>query len=73
MLPTNSLEIELTTKCTLGCPSCPRNNPYDSRKLWDVGHIDTDMHSNPVFIDIDNNTSDNCAGVHLNGFETFFK
>jgi MoaA/NifB/PqqE/SkfB family radical SAM enzyme len=43
MLPTNSLEIELTTKCTLGCPSCPRNNPYDSRKLWDVGHIDTDL------------------------------
>lgn len=40
MLVTNSLEIELTTKCTLGCPACPRNNPEELAKNWDVGHLD---------------------------------
>jgi MoaA/NifB/PqqE/SkfB family radical SAM enzyme len=40
MLLTNSLEIELTTKCTLGCPACPRNNPNEKKEDWDVGHLD---------------------------------
>jgi MoaA/NifB/PqqE/SkfB family radical SAM enzyme len=43
MLATNPLEIELTTKCTLGCPACPRNNPHRNKKDWDVGHLNTDM------------------------------
>lgn len=41
MLITNPLEIELTTKCTLGCPACPRNNPDELAEDWDVGHLDT--------------------------------
>jgi len=41
MLLTNSLEIELTTKCTLGCPACPRNSPHELAEEWDVGHLDT--------------------------------
>ena len=43
MLKTNALEIELTTKCTLGCPACPRNDPGDNKEDWDVGHLDTDL------------------------------
>ena len=43
MLITNPLEIELTTKCTLGCPACPRNNPKDLKEDWDVGHLDTNI------------------------------
>jgi len=43
MLLTNPLEIELTTKCTLGCPACPRNDPYEIGKGWDVGHMNTDL------------------------------
>ena len=43
MLTTNSLEIELTTKCTLGCPACPRNNREDPKEGWDVGHLDTNI------------------------------
>ena len=43
MLLSNSLEIELTTKCTLGCPGCPRNNPFENKDEWDVGHLDTDI------------------------------
>ena len=43
MLITNPLEIELTTKCTLGCPACPRNDPISSKEDWDVGHLDTDI------------------------------
>ena len=39
----NPLEIELTTKCTLGCPACPRNNPTLLREQWDVGHLDTTL------------------------------
>ncbi len=51
MLKDNVLEIELTTKCTLGCPACPRNDPKIPKKEWDVGHIDTDL-----IIDVINQT-----------------
>ena len=43
MLITNTLEIELTTKCTLGCPACPRNNPFEKKEDWDVGHLDKNI------------------------------
>jgi len=43
MLLTNPLEIELTTKCTLGCPACPRNHAWDKPEDWDVGHMNTDL------------------------------
>ena len=43
MLLNNPLEIELTTKCTLGCPACPRNDPYEKKEDWDVGHMNTDI------------------------------
>jgi len=43
MLITNPLEIELTTKCTLGCPACPRNDPHENHKDWDVGHMNVDL------------------------------
>ena len=51
MLITNSIEIELTTKCTLGCPACPRNDPYHKKEIWDVGHLDTDIVKS--FADVD--------------------
>ena len=35
MLITNPLEIELTTKCTLGCPACPRNDTEEKKENWD--------------------------------------
>ena len=43
MLLHNSLEIELTTKCTIGCPACPRNNPFEKKEDWDVGHLDKNI------------------------------
>ena len=43
MLLNNPIEIELTTKCTLGCPACPRNDPSDNPIYWDVGHMDTNL------------------------------
>ena len=43
MLLNSPLEIELTTKCTLRCPACPRNNPGEKKEDWDVGHMDTDL------------------------------
>ena len=33
------LELELTSKCTLFCPNCPRTYQADQRKIWDNGHI----------------------------------
>jgi MoaA/NifB/PqqE/SkfB family radical SAM enzyme len=37
------IEIELTTKCTIACPACPRTN-QDKRKFqWDTGHLDFDV------------------------------
>jgi len=43
MLLTSPVEIELTTKCTLGCPACPRNDPFDLKENWDVGHLNTEL------------------------------
>lgn len=43
MLLNSPLEIELTTKCTLGCPACPRNDPFDLKENWDVGHLNTNL------------------------------
>jgi len=43
MLLTSPVEIELTTKCTLGCPACPRNDPHDDKANWDVGHLNTEL------------------------------
>jgi len=43
MLLNNPIEIELTTKCTLGCPACPRNDPSGNPIYWDVGHMDTNL------------------------------
>lgn len=41
---TQTLEIELTTKCTLGCPACPRHTEGpELKEYWDHGHIDTDL------------------------------
>ena len=36
-----SLEVELTSKCTLSCVKCPRTK-HKADRMWDVGHIDTD-------------------------------
>lgn len=38
----NTLELELTSKCTIKCPNCPRTFQADKRHLWDNGHIDAD-------------------------------
>ena len=40
----HSLEMELTSKCTLGCPSCPRNlDGKGQNERWDFGHFDTNL------------------------------
>ena len=39
---TEILELELTSKCTVKCPNCPRTFQADKRHLWDNGHIDAD-------------------------------
>jgi len=36
----NLLEVELTTKCTVKCPSCPRNK--HTAKDWNYGNIQSD-------------------------------
>ena len=36
------VELELTSKCTIICPNCPRTYQADKRHLWDNGHIDAD-------------------------------
>ena len=41
---TKSVEIELTTKCTLECPACPRTyrRKFGDR-TWDTGHLDKNI------------------------------
>ena len=35
----DSLEIELTSKCTLACPGCSRVNTKHLKEDWDAGHL----------------------------------
>tara|TARA_B100001057_G_scaffold500153_1_gene613769 strand:- start:553 stop:1182 length:630 start_codon:yes stop_codon:yes gene_type:complete len=55
-----SVEIELTTKCTIACPACPRTY---RRKLgdrtWDTGHLD----KNVVFESFDSSAFQNIRFV----------
>lgn len=39
----NKIEIELTTKCTIACPACPRTIQNKNKYHWDTGHIDVDL------------------------------
>lgn len=38
----NKLELELTSKCTVKCPNCPRTYQAHRRSEWDNGNIDED-------------------------------
>lgn len=38
----NKLELELTSKCTVKCPNCPRTYQAHRRDEWDNGNIDED-------------------------------
>lgn len=44
----DSLEIELTSKCTLACPGCSRVNTIHLRELWDKGHLPFDLVENLI-------------------------
>ena len=39
---TRTIVLELTSKCTVKCPSCPRELQKDVRNLWDNGNVDSD-------------------------------
>ena len=46
------LQIELTTKCTIECPGCPRTyKKKEDNTTWDYGHIDKQI----VFDQIESN------------------
>ena len=38
----NTVELEITSKCTLACPHCPRTRQAKDKDYWDNGNIDTD-------------------------------
>lgn len=42
------IEVELTSKCTLLCPKCPRTLMKDRRREWDNGHLDADVLLNAI-------------------------
>ena len=50
----NKLELELTSKCTVKCPNCPRTYQADRRHEWDNGNIKEehliDFLSNNIFV-----------------------
>ena len=39
-----SVELEISTKCTIKCPACPRT--YQNDRNWNTGFIDIDFASN---------------------------
>lgn len=38
-----SLEVELTSKCTLQCPACSRSSTRENASYWDAGHMPLDF------------------------------
>ena len=43
-MDTKSVEIELTTKCTIACPACPRTfRRKAGDRTWDTGHLDKNI------------------------------
>ena len=44
----DSLEIELTSKCTLACPACSRVNSKYDKAIWDTGALPFDIVSNTI-------------------------
>lgn len=42
------LELEVTSKCTLSCPQCPRVKQVKDRDFWDNGGIDADVLLNAI-------------------------
>lgn len=44
----DSLELEITSVCTLACPGCSRVNTAHKKDLWDKGHIDFDTISSII-------------------------
>ena len=39
----HSLEVELTSKCTLQCPACSRTHNNQQKDIWDAGHMPLDF------------------------------
>lgn len=37
------LELEISTRCSVRCPLCPRTNPWMGDRSWDNGFIDFDV------------------------------
>jgi MoaA/NifB/PqqE/SkfB family radical SAM enzyme len=38
-----SLEIELSTRCTIGCCACPRHRDWKNKEIWNSGFINLDV------------------------------
>lgn len=43
-----AIELELTTKCTLGCIACPRNGSWKDRSVWNTGMMDKNIAMNII-------------------------
>lgn len=40
---TSTVELEISTKCTIGCTMCPRNQAHSPRHVWDYGYMDINL------------------------------
>ena len=42
------IEIELSTKCSVSCPCCPRQSNWHDRNIWNTGFIDKNVAINLI-------------------------
>lgn len=42
-MPKDTLEIEITSRCTLACPACSRMNTKHLRSKWDTGDLPLEL------------------------------
>ena len=48
------LEVELTTRCTIGCVACPRHRDWENRQIWNAGFIELDTIKAMVKTEMEN-------------------
>ena len=69
------LEVELSTRCTIGCVACPRHRDKENKQIWDAGFIKLDTIFNILFLFLLSRLSNESIivlNIYLSNFKIMF-